>query len=248
VQACVPVKRSHASAELVAVAILVIGAATACGDDDDVTDDPSATDSPPETVPPQRQYETVPEASAPAGDGEFLAGVLADDTVSATELEDAYGRFVTCLDDGGGYGRFAFDVGLRTGLVVDWSINPDDPDAAADVDELGTACSQRFLGDLTELYNAANPPGEAYLDDVRNSVIACLETVSPTAAANFPDSVSVDTTGSAASVAELQLSAVGLLGEDASSTEASAVNACIASLGAAWRDFGEAPPPPPTTS
>lgn len=231
---------------LITTVFAVAGLAACTGDDTGNDDQPAATEQAPDTTRPALLYETIPPDATSDERSPFIESVLEDDNVTADELDAAFENYVACLDDAGAYGAYAWDVELRTGLAIDWAVNPDDP-AAPDVDVLGARCSQLYLGELTRRYNAANPPDETLADEQRESVRTCLDAVSPTAAANLPDDMSVNTAGAGASVSELQLDVTGLLGDEPSEAEIAAVNACIASLGAEWHEFGDAPAAPATT-
>jgi hypothetical protein len=221
----------------VAVAVLVAGA---CSDDDaglDEEGNPEATLSAPETPPPPQLEATVPGGTLPGEDGStFVDDALADGTVTAEELTAAYDGFLACLADGGGTGRYAYDVELRTGLAVDWSTEDDGVDRAL----LDTSCSRRYLGGLARRFEIDNPPPDDLAGRQRANLTACIERVSPTAAANLPAQIAVGTAGEASSLGELQLDPGSLdpdsLGADAD--DISAVADCIASLGAEWRAFG----------
>ncbi len=168
----------------------------------------------------------------------MVAEALADDIVTADELAAAYEAHVTCLVDGGGTGRYAYDIELRTGLTVEWA----EDDGSADVDRnvLSASCSRRHLGDLTNRFDRVNPPADD-LDGRRSaSIAACIEPISPTAAANLPAEVTIGTTGETTTIGELQLDPAALDPESLGSSpeDTAAVGACIASIGAEWQPFG----------
>jgi hypothetical protein len=181
-------------ASCIAAGVIAAVVLAACSDDDDAGSEPDATLSSPQTPPPPLLHVTLPAQTAAGEDGSFLDDVLADDTVTANELDDAYQRYVDCLVDGGGTGRYAYDIELRTGIVVDWTIDPDDDDPV-DRERLSTSCSRQFLGDLIRRHHRANPPATDLVELQRASIVDCLETVSPAAAATLPDDISVDTAG-----------------------------------------------------
>lgn len=221
------------------VAAVVLLATGACSDDDGGGGDgePDATLSSPETPPPPLLHVTLPDETVAGENRSFLDDVLADDTVTAEELDEAYQRYVDCLADGGGTGRYAYDLELRTGVVVEWTIDPDQSDPV-DRDGLSASCSRQYLGDLNRRYHRANPPSTGLVEQQRASIVSCLEAVSPAAAAILPDDITIGTTGEGASVTELQLDATGLLPDDASADDVAAVNGCVASIGADWHEFG----------
>jgi hypothetical protein len=227
------------AARLAAAAMATVLVAGACSGDDTGLDEegPDATLSAPETPPPPQLEATIPGGTLPGEDGStFVEDALADGTVTAEELTAAYDGFLACLADGGGVGRYAYDVELRTGLALDWSVEDDGVDRAL----LDTSCSRRYLGGLARRFEADNPPPDDLAGRQRANLAACIERVSPTAAANLPAQIAVGTAGEASSLGELQLDPSSLdpesLGADAD--DIAAVADCIASLGAEWRAFG----------
>jgi hypothetical protein len=199
---------------------------------------PDATLSAPETLELQPIDATVP-ASLPGEDDSTVDEVLADDAVTADELAAAYERYIDCLAAGGGAGRYAYDVELRTGLAVEWATGADG-DGDLDRDVLGASCSRQYLGGLTRRFDLANPPPDDLADRQRASIASCIEPVSPEAAANLPAEIAIGTAGEASSVGELQLDPAALdpatLGAD--EADVAAVSSCIASVGAEWQAFG----------
>lgn len=214
----------------------MLGCSDDTGDGGDADEAPDATLSTPETAAPQPLEATVPIVSSVDGADSFVAEALADEVVTDDELDAAYIGYVGCLGDGGGSGRYAYDVALRTGLAIDWA-----EEASGDVDRdvLAAGCSERFLGDLARRHRAAAPPAEDLAERQRASVAACVEAVSPRAAANLPEQITIGTAGDAASVGELQLDPATLDPESLGADEADvdAVADCIASIGAEWRPF-----------
>jgi hypothetical protein len=224
---------------VVGVMLLVatVGACDVGGDDGSGGSNPDATLSAPETLPPVPVERTIPAATLAGEDTAFVGSVVADGTVTADELASAYDGYIECLAAGGAAGRYAYDVELRTGLAVDWSL---DVDPAVDRDVLSAACSRRYLDDLTRRFQAGNPPPDDLAARQRESIAACVGAVSPEAAANLPAAISVGTAGEAPSVGELQLEPGALdpeaLGADPADIDE--VGSCIASVGVAWQPFG----------
>ncbi len=224
-------------------AALVVSVLAGCvGDDDDGAEDvdrPMPRCPAPETLAPVPVDATIPGGTLAGEADSSIDEVLADDTVTAEELDEAYRRYVECLADGGGVGRYAYDIDLRTGLVIDWIVDEDDP-AAIDRDVLSASCSRRHLGDLTRRFEQQNPAPDDLAARQRASIVTCVEAVSPEAAANLPAAISVGTAGEASSLGELQLDPAALdpesLGADAD--DIAAVSACIAAVGAEWHAFG----------
>jgi hypothetical protein len=217
---------------------------TACfgssgGDDGTAEDDgDDAPLSTPATFAPRPIDLTVPAATLPGEDDATVAEALADDVVTADELAAAYEAHVACLVDGGGSGRYAFDIELQTGLTVEWA--EDGGSDGIDRNVLAASCSRRHLGDLTRRFDRANPP-DANLDGRRSaSIAACIEPISPQAAANLPAEVTIGTTGETTTIGELQLDPAALDPDmlAANPDATAAVSACIASIGAEWRPFG----------
>jgi hypothetical protein len=228
------------SASRLAAAALVVAVLAGCiGDDDDEAeevDNPDATLPAPDTFPVQPIDATIPDATLAGEDDGTIDDVLADDIVTADELAASFESYIDCLAAGGGSGRYAYDIELRTGLVVEWS---DDTPDDVDRDALSAACSARYLGDLTRRFDRANPV-EDLAGRQRASIAECVTAVSPEAAANLPASISVGTAGEASSLTELQLDPAALdpetLGADPADVEA--VSSCIAAIGTEWRQIG----------
>jgi hypothetical protein len=223
---------------------LVLAAAllTACfgGGDNDSSeeDDADATLFVPATLALRPIDATVPDETLPGEENSSVNEALADDNVTAEELAAAYEAYVACLVAGGGSGRYSYDIELQTGLTLEWA--EDNSSAGFDRNVLSASCSRRHLGDLTNGFDRANPPPDD-LDARRSaSIAACIEPISPTAAANLPAEVTVGTTGETTTIGELQLDPAALdpatLGSSPEDT--AAVSACIASIGAEWRAFG----------
>jgi hypothetical protein len=224
---------------VVVVAALFTGCIGGDDDGDDAEGGPDATLSPPETLAPIPVEATIAAASLAGEDSGSLDEVLADDTVTADELAASYERYIECLASGGGAGRYAFDIELRTGLVVDWAVD-DSGGGTVDRDVLGASCSRRYLGDLTHRFESANPAPDDLSERQRASIAACIETVSPEAAANLPQEISVGTGGDASSLSELQLDPSALDPEvlGSSPDDIAAISDCIAAVGTEWRPFG----------
>jgi hypothetical protein len=212
-----------------------IGGSDGGADEDDVEEAPLST---PATFAPRPIDPTVPDETLPGENDSSIGEALADDTVTADELAAAYEAYVACLVEGGGAGRYAFDIELRTGLTVEWA----EDDGSADVDRnvLSASCSRRHLGDLTRRFDRANPPADDLDGRRSDSIAACIEPISPQAAANLPAEVTIGTTGETTTIGELQLDPAALdpvtLGSSPEDT--AAVSACIASIGVEWRPFG----------
>ena len=225
-------------------ALLVGGALlTACigGSDDgaDEEDGPDATLSTPETFAPRPIDVTVPVETLPGEDDAAIVEVLSDDTVTAVELAAAYEAYVDCLVEGGAVGRYAYGIELHTGLVVEWvEVGESPPDVERNV--LSAGCSRRHLGDLTSRFERANPPDDNLDERRSDSIAACIEPISPEAAANLPAEVTIGTTGETTTIGELQLDPAALDPESLGSSPAdtAAVSSCIASVGTEWRAFG----------
>ena len=233
--------RSTSAAALTGL-VLATTLLTACfsGSDDGAgeEDRSDATLSIPATLALQPVDVTVPAETLPGEDDSSIAEVLADGTVTADELAGAYEAYVACLVEGGGAGRYAYEIVLQSGLVVEWA----EDDGSSDVDRnvLSASCSRRQLGDLTRRFDRANPPGDDLDSRRSDSIAACIEPVSPQAAANLPAEVTIGTTGETTTIGELQLDPAALDPETlgASPENTAAVSACIASLGAEWHPFG----------
>ena len=110
----------------------------------------------PDTFPLRPAEVTIPGVTT--DDTTAIADIVADATVTADELIGAYERYVGCLVDGGGAGRYAYDIELRTGLAVEWTITEDDP-TDLDRNVLCATCSARYLGTITQRLRAGQPGG-----------------------------------------------------------------------------------------
>jgi hypothetical protein len=228
------------ASRLIAVVLAATTLTTCFGGSDDGAggeDGSAATLSRPATLALRPIDATVPDETLPGEDNSSIAEVLADDTVTADELAAAYEAYVACLVDGGGSGRYAFDIELRSGLVVEWVEENESDDVDRNV--LSASCSRRHLGDLTRRFERANPPGDDLDSRRSDSIAACIEPVSPQAAANLPAQVTIGTTGETTTIGELQLdpAALDLESLGSSPEDTAAVSACIASIGAPWHPF-----------
>ena len=223
--------------------VVAAGVLAGCigGDDEgaDDVDSPDATLSAPETFPASLVDATIPGDTLADDANATVDDVLADGTITPEELAASYETYVECLVEGGGSGRYAYDIELRTGLVIEWDLEGED-EGGVDRDVLSAGCSRQHLGELTRQFGVANPPTDDLAARQRARIAACIEAVSPAAAANLPAEISVGTGGDASSLGELQLDPTALdpasLGADAE--DAAAVSGCIASVGSEWRAFG----------
>ena len=231
-----PVVRRRGPLAIVVAASVLAGCTGGDGDRTDEIEGADATLRAPETLPPLQVDATIPVDTVAGESDGAVADVLADGTVTSEELAASYESYIECLAAGGGSGRYAYDIELRTGLAVEWDLEGEDVDR----DVLGASCSRRHLGDLTRRFDRANPPAQDLADRQRTSVATCIQAVSPEAAANLPAAISVGTGGDASSLGELQLDPAALdpdsLGADAD--DLAAVSACIAAVGAGWQPFG----------
>ena len=75
---------------------------------------------------------------------------------------------------------------------------------------LSASCSRRHLGDLTSRFERANPPADDLDARRSDSIAACIEPISPEAAANLPAEVTIGTTGETTTIGELQLDPAAL--------------------------------------
>lgn len=176
----------------------------------------------------------VPDPTAAGLDPDFLGNILADDVVTADELGRAYRAYVDCLAANGGEGFLAFDIELRSGLNVIWQLVGPDGRMMADTLGVEAACSETFLGDLTRRFDQNTPRAPDLGARQRAAVIACIEPLSPEAAAAFPAEITADAAEEAATLDELLLSPE-LLG--AAPELAEPISRCIASAGAPWTAF-----------
>lgn len=207
--------------------------AGACSGDDDADDDGGATDPVARTSDDIVVEPTLALDIDTNVDPAFLDDVVADDAVSADELEDAYGRFIDCLAEGGAAGLYAYDIDLRVGLAADWSLAADA--AENDAESLRVMCSRAYLGGLIDRYYDANPPPDDLAERQRASVVECVAAVNPDLVASIPDVVTTDTTGTGAFVGDLQLDPAVIGAEPG---EVEALRRCFGSLGAPWTPFG----------
>lgn len=219
--------------QAVALALLVLAVAMpACSDDtgNEVEPDQPVTATTSDIV----VEPTLAIDLNTSADPEFIDDVLADDEVSAAELEDGYQRFIACLADGGAAGIYAYDIGLHVGLAADWSLARETADAN-DAASLEASCARDFLGDLIARYDEANPAPPDLAQHQRDNVVACVSAVNPTVADAIPDVMSLDTTGAGANALDLQLDPASLGAEPG---EVEAVRRCLGSLGVEWTEFG----------
>ena len=98
---------------LLGVALVV----AACSDDEDADAPDDGSRPSIETTEPIIVEVTPPLELSASADPEFLADVVADDVVTADEVEEAYGHYIDCLADGGAAGIYAFDLALRVAVL-----------------------------------------------------------------------------------------------------------------------------------
>ncbi len=167
-------------------------------------------------------------------DPDFVANVLADGVVTADEMTDANQRYIECVADGGGAGIYAFDLDLLV-MLHEWSL----PSTAARnaAASLHASCSRDFLGDLFPRYKATNPGDADLAARQRERLGACVAAIDPTAAANIPDAIPVDTTGAGATGEDLQLDPTAL-NPDADAGQVEGIRRCIGAYGAEIVAFG----------
>lgn len=217
--------------------VALVAAATACGDDDDAessdTEPSIATEAPIPLVPPEPDLSDTPSA-----DPDFIPAILDDDIVDDDELVSAYEAFVGCLADGGGYGRYAFDLALELPLTLDWR-------TAADVDaaELEAACSRDFLGDLILQHATADSIPDDRDAARRASVVECVGAIDPAAAEDVPELLSTEQDDDADGyfIGDADLDDDVYSDNDPA---AIAIRDCYLSLGTGWTEFGDAPEGP----
>ena len=221
-----------------ALPALVLGLVGCSDDDDDASDAVAQESAATETTTDFIVEVTPPVEMQASADPDFLPGVLADDVVTADELDAAYQGFIGCLTEGGAAGIYAYDIALHIDITSDWSLASADadPNAAA---SLNASCSRDFLGDLISRYEAANPDEPDIVVRQRENIVECLNAVNPAIAAELPDDITVDTSGEGPSFAEMQLDPTELDEElQLEEGQILAVNRCVGSVGADWIEFG----------
>lgn len=223
------------AARRVGAGLLVTAAATlaaSCSDDGDA-DRPIDTLPPIDTQLPVVGDVTEPPVTRPSTEDEFIESIVADDEVTAEELDAAYQAYIRCLADGGGSGRYAYDIELRIPLTLDWTIDPDESGGLT-ANGLAATCARDFLDDLVDRFEAGSPPPDDLAARQLDNLAACVTRFSPDAAAALPDAVTLDTTGTLPLIDDLQL---GRLTDGANPDIDVPVARCVESRGAAWREF-----------
>ena len=133
--------------------------------------------------------------------------------------------YIECLAAGGAAGRYAYDIELRTGLVVDWSLES--------TRRRSQRAQRRLLAPLPrrpdEPVRSGQPAGRRPRRTPRDSIAACVDPISPEAAANLPAAITVGTTGETTSVGELQLDPAALDPESLGSSPADTTRSARAS-------------------
>jgi hypothetical protein len=210
--------------------------AACSGGDDDRPDETAPATAP---IPIDQQLpDLVTEAAA---DPDFVDRILADDTVTADELAGAYDAYIGCLAEGGGSGRYSYDVELRAPLALDWGVPGDGPNGTAAA-ALDAGCSSAYLDDLVAQFDAGNPAPDELTARQRERIVTCVAAVDPGVAAEIPDAITTDTLDEGLYIGDPQLGAE-FLGADADQTEA--IGLCFTTIGGEWHEFGT---PPPATS
>jgi len=222
-----------ATASLAPTLLVLALAAAACSDDED-RDGVEPVEPATETTTDIVAEPTPALELNTSADPSFIDDILADEQVTASELEDGYERFIACLTDGGAAGIYAYDIELHITLAADWSLALDTA-GANDAASLEASCAHDYLGDLIDRYEQANPAPPDLVERQRASVVRCVAAVNPTVADAIPDVMSVDTTGAGANAFDLQLDPASLGAEPG---EVEAIRRCLGSLGAEWTQFG----------
>lgn len=240
-----PPARSALAVAVVAVTGATVTLAGCSGDDTSERGgrDPAAGTTVADAAEPFPPGRGGPGTDGPA-DSEFLALIFADDEVTAGELADGYEAYVRCLADGGGYGRYAYDVDLHAVLTLDWRV-PGDDEAGTRATALDRDCSRRYLAGLDGAYFGSHPDRAGLSARQRASIASCVEPISPEVAAAIPDEITVDTAGGGLYIGDPQFDAA-FLGADTNQTEA--IGLCFSTIGAPWHDFGDPPDVPESTA
>lgn len=215
---------------------------TACSGDDDGGDDEAVEETTPVAVvdtlviPPEAVEEPI--GSVEVFDTGFVPEVLADDEVTPEELTEAYTRYIDCLADGGGYGRYAYDLDLHAGLTLDWQVPGDASGRQANT--LSAGCSDAYLGQIANRYFATAERPDDLQARQRDSIAACVAAIDPGAAERVPDDITTDTSVDGVYIGEAQAALEFLEIDEADATE---VSLCFARVGVPWQEFGTAPDP-----
>lgn len=220
--------------------VTMCAAIAACSGDDSGDAAPESTtpvvvvDSgaiPPEAI-------EVPVGSVVVADTNFVPEVLADDVVTAEELDDAYQHYLGCLADGGASGRYAYDIDLQVGLTVDWQLAGSDSLGRAS-NTLDIGCSESYIGNIANHYFDTTPRPDDLQQRQHDSIVACVEAIDPDVAREVPDDITTDTDVAGVYIDEVQVD-VAFLG--ATEEDAGEISLCFTRVGVPWREFGASPP------
>ncbi len=229
---------------LAVVTMCLVGAA--CSGDDDRSEETVPDDTTPvlvvdsEAVPPEAVE--APVGSVVVDDTGFVPGVLADDVVTAEELDEAYQRYLGCLADGGAGGRYAYDIDLQVGLTIDWQLAGDDGLGRAS-NTLDRGCSESYLGNIANRYFATVERPDDLQARQHDSIVACVEAIDPGVAREVPDDITTDTSVDGVYIDEVQVD-LAFLG--ATPEDAAEISLCFTRVGVPWQDFGTPSPPTDT--
>lgn len=220
--------------------------AGACSGDDGADEATSESTTPvvvvdTEAVPPEAVE--APVGAVVVSDTGFVPNVLADDEVTAEELDDAYQRYIGCLADGGASGRYSYDIDLQVGLTIDWQLAGDDPLGQAS-NTLDIGCSESYLGTIANRYYATTPRPDDLQQRQHDSIVACVEAIDPAVADEVPDDITTDTSVDGVYIDEVQVD-LAFLG--ATEEDADEISLCFTRVGVPWREFGATPPPESST-
>lgn len=129
----------RSAASLAAILLLI----AACG-----SPTPDTTQSQPTTV--------APRAAEPSAQ---VLAALSDGVVTSQELEAAYRNQVQCLETGGAFGSYAFDLDIGPSMALNVGVEGDGREGQL-TESLMFFCEQRHVGDLAGIYGGANPVTE----------------------------------------------------------------------------------------
>ncbi len=219
-------KTIRRAGSLLIVGAIIVGAA-AC--DSPSTDEPSDIQRAETTL--DRIGATGLTTLPPSDDTSFIDGVLADGDVTPLEMEQAYLSFLECLSLGGGSGRYAYDLAVGSGIVLEWGVVDDSPEGEL-TDLVGNRCRAQYLSTVEATYAASHPTDSSGKEVVIQRTLSCVVSA-------FPDlggDLSADST-------EEQLNkAIDEVAEDPNSTAQEQVQMYECSLFGSygdWRAFGE---------
>lgn len=186
----------HRTAAAVGIFVLLAACGVGGPASDQTAPRPTAT-APASMVGPSPQ-QTVAAAAASS------SAVLTDGVVTEAELAQTYQQFLSCLEDGGAHGTYAFDVAIGSGFALDYGVKDDDA-AGTHSEALYDACySNADVARVESMFDEGHPEGPVQRETRRQRLATCLTSVVPDIAGQLTDDPSLADLESLADLLQVQ--------------------------------------------